>query len=213
MIFFHLIALTATLTEPLLDPKLEAEPKILKVALIFEGAMVLSFFVFSYFDPSLSKLAAPTMLHFLLGVGSACLLFIFNLLFVFCSYKFHIVNSIKFKEGIVEPLSRALSFRGALYVSLLAGLGEELFFRGVLLPYTGLIFSSILFSVAHFLVEVKKYIFIASVYAGIGLLFGILFEYTGTLIVPIIFHVLYDFLAILFFKSPLKNLLRDFAVS
>jgi len=189
---------------------LGTESQILKVAFIFEGAMALLFFLFSYFDPKLLRLDAPSGSQILIAVAAALCLFILNLAFVYISYKYRVLTSVKFIEGIIEPLSRALSIKGALIVSILAGVGEELFFRGVLLPYTGVIISSILFSLAHFLVETKKYLFLASVYAGIGILFGILLELTNTLWVPIIFHILYDFLAILFFRSTLKKRLLSY---
>lgn len=86
-----------------------------------------------------------------------------------------------------------------LLLSLAAGLGEEMMFRGVLqtaishqsTPVTAIALSSILFGALH--ARSVLYAFIAGV---VGAYLGILFWLTGNLAIPIITHALYDFAAL-----------------
>ena len=85
-------------------------------------------------------------------------------------------------------------------VSLAAGLGEELLFRGALQSwiggYTGtwvaVLVTSLLFGAAHSLS--KTYFFAAT---AIGLYLGWLTEYCDDLVAPIVAHAVYDFVALL----------------
>jgi len=105
-------------------------------------------------------------------------------------------------EMLVDTLfSRA--WPGAiLLVSLLAGVGEELLFRGVIqdtlanpLPaWLGLALASVLFGLAH--AVSLAYFVLATM---IGLYLGGLYWTTNNLLVPIVTHALYDWVAIHFY--------------
>ena len=85
-------------------------------------------------------------------------------------------------------------------VSLLAGVGEELLFRGLVQrglaqlgplansPWLPLVLASLVFGACHALT--KTYAVLA---AGMGAYLGALYLMTGDLIAPIITHALYDF--------------------
>ena len=82
-------------------------------------------------------------------------------------------------------------------IALLAGVGEEILFRGLLLPltggdsfYWGLLFSSLLFGLAHAITP--TYVVLAAI-AGVFL--ALQWHLTGNLLVPIITHAVYDYLA------------------
>lgn len=89
-------------------------------------------------------------------------------------------------------------------VSILAGVGEELFFRGVIqgglegwigaLP--ALLFASILFGAAH--AVSLAYGLLA---AFIGLYLGWLYQHTGNLAIPMAVHALYDWVAIRYYLA------------
>ena len=87
-------------------------------------------------------------------------------------------------------------------VSALAGIGEELLFRGVIQDGLNLHFStaasliiaSLLFGLAH--AVTPAYFIIASL---MGLYLGWLYLHTGNLLIPIIVHGLYDWIAIRFY--------------
>lgn len=105
---------------------------------------------------------------------------------------------------LVLPLIRA-TFQGCstldlLTVAITAGLGEELFFRGLVQagiarassPALGWITASMLFGLAHPLT--KTY---AVIVALMGLYLGGLWWWTGSLTVVIITHAAYDFAALI----------------
>jgi len=85
-------------------------------------------------------------------------------------------------------------------ISLAAGLGEELFFRGLLQggldralgTGTGLILAAIAFGIAH--PVSRAYAVIATI---IGAYLGGLWILSGNLLVPIVSHAAYDFVALI----------------
>lgn len=104
-------------------------------------------------------------------------------------------------EELVAPLFRDWSIVQLGMVSLLAGVGEEMLFRGVLQyrfaawcgPWCGLLLASLLFGLMHF---------ISPAYALyttlVGIYLGLIWMFDGNLLVPIVAHGLYDFLALLY---------------
>ena len=107
----------------------------------------------------------------------------------------------EFIKTIVKPFCDSLSYRDALVVSLFAGFGEELIFRGVLLPETGLVISSLLFSIVHFASKAFYFKLMTILYFGIGLYLGLIYQKTDSLFLVICIHALYDFVAILCLKK------------
>ena len=94
-------------------------------------------------------------------------------------------------------------------IAALAGLGEELLFRGLLqlglstmLPvWLAVLTASVLFGLAH--AATPTYCFLAFI---ISLYLGWLFVLTGNLLVPIAIHALYDFCVFLFIRwTPRKH--------
>jgi hypothetical protein len=99
-----------------------------------------------------------------------------------------------------------------LIVSIMAGIGEELFFRGflqdslgnVIHPWAALVLVSALFGVVHW----ASWVYALA--AGmIGLYLGIIFLVTGNLFVAIAVHALYDFGAILVISRMLQQPATD----
>lgn len=106
-------------------------------------------------------------------------------------------------DALVRPMINAL-FRGrgrgpVLLISLLAGFGEELLFRGVLQgwltelagPWTGVLAAAVVFGLLHFL---SWTYFVFAV--GFGIYLGVIYELTGNLLVVCLVHALYDWAAI-----------------
>ncbi len=104
----------------------------------------------------------------------------------------------------MEQLGPVLVSRSAAelaLIAMLAGLAEELLFRGVVqvalarvLPEGGaLVVASAAFGLAHFVTP--TYAVLAAV---AGLYLGALYLLQGSLLVPVIAHALYDFLALLY---------------
>ena len=102
-------------------------------------------------------------------------------------------------EELIGPLFAGASSGALLLISILAGIGEESLFRGVLQsalagpigPWAALLLVSALFGLVHFVTATY------AVLAGlIGLYLGWLFLRTDNVLVPIVVHALYDFVAL-----------------
>jgi CAAX protease family protein len=102
-------------------------------------------------------------------------------------------------EEQLTPYMAGASAGGIVLLSLLAGFGEEVLFRGVIqaglaerLPaWLAVGAAALLFGVAHWLT--MSYAAFATL---IGIYLGVLFLVTGNLLVPIVTHALYDVVAL-----------------
>jgi uncharacterized protein len=100
------------------------------------------------------------------------------------------------------PLLAGCRWHELLALALLAGLSEELLFRGVLQPWiaagwgetAGLVGSNLIFGLAHIITP--TYALVAGL---VGVYLGLLLELEGeaNLLIPITTHAVYDFLAFL----------------
>lgn len=99
---------------------------------------------------------------------------------------------------IVRPLFEHVTVWQIVVVSVLAGLGEELLFRGVLQPLVGLPAASLIFGAVH--VGGRGFIGYGAWAACIGALFGWLMVATGGLLAPIVAHAVYDALALAYVR-------------
>ncbi|MFB3110789.1 MAG: lysostaphin resistance A-like protein [Gemmatimonadales bacterium] len=102
-------------------------------------------------------------------------------------------------EDTVAPLFAGCPMWGIAIISILAGVGEEALFRGVLQTYfaghvgvvPALLVTSSLFGLLHPVTAVY------AVMAGlIGLYLGVLAVWHDNLLVPMVVHSLYDFVAL-----------------
>jgi membrane protease YdiL (CAAX protease family) len=102
-------------------------------------------------------------------------------------------------EGRLGPYLANASAGGILLLALLAGVGEELLFRGVIQAWLtergplwlAIAAASLLFGVGHWLSA--SYAALASL---IGAYLGILFLVSGNLLVPMVAHAAYDVVAL-----------------
>jgi uncharacterized protein len=97
------------------------------------------------------------------------------------------------KRLLIETLGASLAacrWYDLLLLAAVAGIGEELLFRGVLQPLLGLVASNVLFGLAHSISP--AYAVLAGMMGGY---LGWLLDATGNLLAPIVTHALYDFLA------------------
>lgn len=115
----------------------------------------------------------------------------------------HIEEIQKIRRMLMETLGPSLkncNWADLMVLASIAGIAEEILFRGVLQPWLenhwglniGLILSNLVFGAVH---EVTPlYFFIATL---VGIYLGLSLGYGGerNLLIPIIIHSLYDFLA------------------
>jgi uncharacterized protein len=99
---------------------------------------------------------------------------------------------------IVRPLFEHVTVWQIVAVSILAGVAEELLFRGVLQPLAGLPAASVIFGAVH--VGGRNFVAYGVWAACIGALFGWLMVMTGGLLAPIVAHAVYDALALAFVR-------------
>lgn len=108
-------------------------------------------------------------------------------------------------DELLVPLFRDCRILDLAVISALAGLSEEMLFRGVIQQtvadrmsaeagmWIGLAVAAILFGLAHRVTNTY------AIFAGlIGLYLGAVWLMSGNLLVPVTAHALYDFLALLY---------------
>jgi hypothetical protein len=98
-------------------------------------------------------------------------------------------------------------------IAALSGIGEELFFRGLiqlglsaglgLHVWLAILIASLIFGLAH--AATWTYFLLAFV---ISIYFGFLLDHTGNLLVPIAIHALYNFAVFLYIRSTPNKLLE-----
>jgi len=106
----------------------------------------------------------------------------------------------RFSEDVIAPLFQPCTMLDLAGISLLAGLGEEMLFRGVLQGWLGgwigvwlgLAVASVLFGLLHPITPAY-----AVLAALCGAYFGVIFMLTDNLLAVVIPHALYDFIALL----------------
>jgi len=91
-------------------------------------------------------------------------------------------------------IARQITPLGAIGIALVAGVSEEVFFRGFLLPRIGLVAQAILFSLVH--LSYVNALEIAFTLA-LGLVLGYVRRRTGSLWAPIVAHFAFDLIQLL----------------
>ena len=81
------------------------------------------------------------------------------------------------------------------FISVCAGLGEELLFRGAIQVKFGIVVASVIFGLLHFITP--AYCIIATI---MGFYLGFLFQYYDSLLIPIQLHFIYDLGALLYLR-------------
>lgn len=111
-------------------------------------------------------------------------------------------------ESLLRPWFGNWSVLQLLVLSVIAGVSEEVFFRGAIQgsladrvnAIPALVLASALFGACHLLTW--TYALIA---AGIGAYLGLLWIWTGNLLTPMVTHAVYDFAALLYFLRAFRS--------
>lgn len=99
---------------------------------------------------------------------------------------------------VLVPLFSRFDTAGIVVVGVMAGVGEEWLFRGVLLPMIGWVMSSIVFGIAH--IGGRSMIAFGVWASGMGFVLGGLALVTGGLTAPMVAHGVYDMLALAYLR-------------
>jgi membrane protease YdiL (CAAX protease family) len=103
----------------------------------------------------------------------------------------------RMKPVLARPLANC-RWPEAAGISVCAGLGEEIFFRGLLQSTLGTIPSALVFGVLHALT-----LFYFLLATAIGLYFSLLLATSGNLLVPVVAHAVYDLFALYLLRQKL----------
>ena len=137
--------------------------------------------------------------------GFVCFLLIMSWTFL-VQKGYALAKGREYAETLTDTLAKeymGTSLFHALFGGLTAALGEELFFRGFIQGRWGLLAGSVAFGLAHF---GKKDIRIVSYWSYIhGLLFGLAYDFTRNLAVPVIAHGLFDVGGVIYFQQRIRN--------
>ncbi len=123
----------------------------------------------------------------------------------------------KMRQVLLETLGPSMhknSWADLFVLAAIAGVSEEILFRGVIQPWmenswgitAGLIGSSILFGLVHAVTPLY-----AVLATGVGIYLGMFLDYDNerNLLIPIIIHATYDFLAFIVIMRSYKNSLNE----
>jgi membrane protease YdiL (CAAX protease family) len=102
-----------------------------------------------------------------------------------------LVERLAWARDLHATLRPAVHGAGGLQLAataVLSGVSEELFFRGMLVQVVGLVLASIAFGLLHQVKGPGRWAW-ATWAAVMGLLFGLVFRLTGSLVGPILAHV------------------------
>lgn len=124
-----------------------------------------------------------------------------SLFLLFCIRPQHFLNS--FRTVILRDVRQLFAGSTALdiaVISLMAGIGEELLFRGVLQAKIGIVWSSLIFGLLHFLT--LEYFIIAT---AMSFYLGELCIYFNGVMVPVAAHFAYDLGALIYLRFIYKN--------
>jgi membrane protease YdiL (CAAX protease family) len=103
----------------------------------------------------------------------------------------HLVRTRVWAERLhreLRPAARALAPSTLPWIALASGIGEEVLFRGALVPALGVVVSSAAFGLLHQTRGPARVTWMVFA-AAMGLAFGALFRSTGSLLGPIVAHV------------------------
>jgi membrane protease YdiL (CAAX protease family) len=99
----------------------------------------------------------------------------------------------------LRPVAAGISLTGIAVLAVLSAVGEELFFRGLLQPWMGLVPQALLFGLAHQVPGPSRWVWICWATA-VGLALGAIFELTGSLAGPLAAHALINGLNLAYLK-------------
>lgn len=111
-------------------------------------------------------------------------------------------------QHYLELVLKPLAISDTLWLGLLPGLSEELLFRGVMIPALGsgviaVVISSVLFGVLH-LGGIQQWPY--GLWAtAVGIILGTMMIITGNLLIPIVAHIITNFVSSLIWKLENKS--------
>jgi len=191
------------------DPQIKPE-NFFKTACYFEGSLILVAMVLGW----IADIDPFEHIHFsetavLYGLYGTVPLFL-----IFLAMQQMPFNSVKqIRQILMDTLGPSLyryNWADLMILAAIAGVSEEILFRGVIQPWmenswgmmTGLIVSNLLFGLVHAVTPLY-----AVLATSVGIYLGLFLDYGGerNLMMPIVIHAVYDFLAFVVIMKVYRN--------
>lgn len=184
-----------------------------KTACYFEGALILVAVILGL----IAQINPFETIHYSEQAVLYGLFATLPLFFIFLVMEHMSITSVKkIRQVLLDTLGPSMhknSWADLFILAAIAGISEEILFRGVIQPWmenswgmtTGLIGSSILFGLVHAVTPLY-----AVLATGVGIYLGMFLDYDTerNLLIPIIIHAIYDFLAFLVIMRSYKKSLH-----
>jgi membrane protease YdiL (CAAX protease family) len=180
------------------QPEATSSRRLLTLAIAGEGALVLVALAWAHWRGQRFE-AGPWAQGILLGLATAVALAALQYWLLRLAPGFALVRSLRaLYRDVLRPLFSRASLTDILIVSAMAGLGEELLFRGVMQPAWGWLAASAVFGACHI---GGRATLALGVWAGIvGLWLGWLAAWSGGLVAPVVAHAVYDAMALSYIR-------------
>lgn len=156
------------------------------------GLMVVGFLIAGFYQPwswqgDLGLFAVP------LGIAFGTL--VYAAMFCVSASKHFRIQSVHSLLTMLHGLFKSMTWPQIVFVSILAGVGEEILIRGALQsflvsnssPLIGIFAASLIFGLLHYLT--KTYVVITFV---IGFIFAIAFHLSNSMVLVMVAHTVYD---------------------
>lgn len=171
---------------------------ILALTFIMEGLALLAAFLLSgYFGTSLFPLTENIFRDISLGTAGALLPIAF-FLFAMSEHAEKIALLRSLRNRVRTDIKAIFSHTGLpdlFLISLMAGFSEEMLFRGVIQTEFGIVTASVVFGLMH---SISAAYVIVTVIMGIYI--GAFYYFSGSLLVPVQIHFVYDLAALIYLK-------------
>ncbi len=172
--------------------------KLLILTCLVEGIVLIAALVIARFcDIKLLPLTQNVFRDIIIGTFGA--MFPLALFMLLLSEKVESIPSLGSLRSIIINDIKAIFSEAKLldlcFISVCAGLAEELLFRGVIQVKLGIVVGSIIFGLLHFITP--AYCIIATI---MGFYLGFLFRYYDSLLIPIQLHFMYDLGALIYLR-------------
>ncbi|GBE03582.1 CAAX amino terminal protease self- immunity [bacterium BMS3Abin09] len=171
----------------------------MKLAILTEGgALLIALLLASFFAIELFPLTHEPVRDLMIGTAAAIppfLLFLFSISNAAKNIPF--LGSLR-KMVLIEirEVFSHCTLIDIIIISLLAGFGEEFLFRGLLQTKLGIVAASIIFGLFH--AVSPAYVIAATI---MGFYIGVSYQMSGSLLVPVQIHFVYDLAALVYIKN------------
>jgi membrane protease YdiL (CAAX protease family) len=173
--------------------------RILLLAVSTQAALIVLAFILSRALDVTPRWGNPTR-DIVTGFLGALVLAAINLLLLTRAPSNWLVDGVReVYHEVLVPLFSRFNTPGIVLIGVMAGIGEEWLFRGVLLPAMGWVLSSVVFGIAH--IGGRSMLAFGVWASGMGFVLGGLALLTGGLTAPMVAHGVYDMLALAYLRQ------------